>query len=351
MRENRIIVGAFGVSVLLHLVLALVTWRIPFVPQIDPALADDRYNEVEVLLTEPEPAADAAADEPDLPTAITSIPDRLASDTPPPRADFLAEHDAIAADRSGGDSKQPRADEEGPFPQVDILQDQLDGAGGVAFSQAPLPDAREATGSPAEGQEGQDERRSESEPAEGDAGGWALPRQESEAGGESKGEEDDQQTDQQKQPDLEKWWGGQAPSVLKEGQQSSAGDRGFEFDQKSMGDMGAGVAIDGEFSLNTYQWDYAPWIKHFANQLHRYWVAPYAYRLGVISGMTRMRMVVEKDGRLSALEVIETEGHESLHDASQAALKAFAPYAPLPPSFPEENLVIILSLHYPAWRR
>jgi outer membrane biosynthesis protein TonB len=80
-------------------------------------------------------------------------------------------------------------------------------------------------------------------------------------------------------------------------------------------------------------------------------MAPYAYRLGVISGMTKIRIVVEKNGRLSAMEVLDTVGHESLHEASQAALKAFAPYAALPPNFPEPNLVIILSLHYPAWRR
>ena len=318
LRENRIIVGAFGVSVLLHLVLALVTWRIPFVPQVDPALADDRYHEVEVLLAEPEQGADAAADEPDLPTAITSIPDRLASDTPPVRADFLAEHDAIAADRSGGDSDKPRADEQGPFPQVDILQDQLDGAGGVAFSQAPLPDAREATGSPAEGQEGEDDQRSEAELLKGESGDWALPREQSEAGGESKGEADDQQTDLQKQPDLEKWWGGQAPSMLKEGQQSSAGDRGFEFDQKSMGDLGAGVAIDGDFSLNTYEWDYAPWMQAFrqrpAPALDR------ALRLPAGRHQRHDRASAwscEKDGRLQRMEILETDGHESLHDASR----------------------------------
>ena len=51
------------------------------------------------------------------------------------------------------------------------------------------------------------------------------------------------------------------------------------------------------------------------------------------------------------MEIIETEGHESLHDASEAALKAFAPYWPLPDHFPEENLVITLGLHYPAFRR
>jgi len=349
LRENRIIVGAFTVSIVLHLMLAVVTWRIPFVPHIDPAQAAEPEDVVEVLLAD-DPQDPRSADENTRPTAITSIPDRLASPTPPPKADFLAEHDALAADRTQGTGDKPKADEEGPFPQVDIQQEQLDGAGGVAYSQAPLPEPREAVGSPAKGAEGQDDRRTEADQAN-PAGDWALPAEQTEAGGKTEGDHDDQDEAPTKQPDLQDWWGGQAPSVLKEGDQATMGDRGFEFDQKSMGDLGAGVAVDGEFSLNTYQWDYAPWIKHFANQLHRHWVAPYAYRLGVISGMTRMRMVVERNGTLSSLEVLDTEGHESLHEASQAALKAFAPYAPLPPHFPEENLVIILTLHYPAWKR
>ena len=60
---------------------------------------------------------------------------------------------------------------------------------------------------------------------------------------------------------------------------------------------------------------------------------------------------LEKDGRPSAMEVVGTEGHASLHAASTAALRAFAPYAPLPADFPEEHLVILLSLHYPQWKR
>ena len=71
----------------------------------------------------------------------------------------------------------------------------------------------------------------------------------------------------------------------------------------------------------------------------------------MIHGQTQIRLVIERDGRPSVMEVIGTEGHESLHQASVAALMAFTPYAPLPPGFPEENLVIILTLHYPAWRR
>jgi TonB family protein len=71
----------------------------------------------------------------------------------------------------------------------------------------------------------------------------------------------------------------------------------------------------------------------------------------VIHGKTVIRLVVERDGRPSAMEILETEGHESLHQASIAALRAFAPYAPLPPDFPEEKLVIHLTLQYPAWKR
>jgi outer membrane biosynthesis protein TonB len=67
--------------------------------------------------------------------------------------------------------------------------------------------------------------------------------------------------------------------------------------------------------------------------------------------MTVIKLVIRKDGRVESMEVLETEGHESLHDASEAALKAFAPYWPLPDHFPEENLVISIGLHYPAFRR
>jgi len=348
MQENRIIKWAFIVSLVLHLVLAAATWKIPFIPDVDPAMADDRANEVELILLDPEDEAPTQED-PDQPQAFTEIPDRLAAETPPEQADFLASHDAHAADAKEGEDSAPSADEENEFPKVEIEKEQLDGAGGVAFSQTPLPDPREATGSPAEGAEGEDEDKSEADEQSG-PGEWALPQETVESGGETTGEEDQTETAED-QPELEDWWGGSSPSILKEGEQPALGDRGFEFDQKAIGSVGAGVKIMDDYSLNTYQWDFAPWMTRFANQLHRHWVPPYAYMLGVIDGVTVIRISVERDGRLSSLEVIDTEGHESLHTASQAALKAFAPYAALPANFPEENLVITLGLYYPAWRR
>ena len=346
MREDRIIAGAFVVSLLLHLVLAAVTWKLPFIPEIDPALADAYAAEIEVLLLDPE--TEAVDGERNQPRAYTAIPERLAAEDPPEQADYLALHDAVAADAKQGDSDTPSADEEWIVPKVQIEREELEGAGGVAYAPQVLPDPREATGSPQEGAEGEDERREDADPQDG-PGEWALPDETSEAGGETTGEEDDTETAEQAR-DLEDWWGGARPSILREGEQGAAGDRGFEFDQSASGDVGIGTVNVGEFTLNTVRWDWAPWMNRFANELHRHWRAPAAYRMGIISGMTKLRMVVEKDGRLSSLAILDTDGHRSLHTASQAALKAFAPYAPLPPHFPEENLVITLSLHYPAWR-
>ncbi|MCP4572347.1 MAG: hypothetical protein GY838_08335 [bacterium] len=345
MREDRIIAGAFGVSLLLHLVTAAATWRLPFIPKIDPAVAAAAETEVEVLLIDPEEEEAGGADQP---RTYVSLPERLASETPPDRPEYLALHDAVAADQKQGDSDVPSADEPWEAPMVQIQREQLTGAGGVAYAPQALPDPREAVGSPRAGAEGDDEKKEEADPQD-ERGEWVLPSETREAGGETTGEDDDRETAEDAR-DLEEWWGGAEPSILREGEQAAAGDRGFDFDQSARGDVGLGTVNVGEFTLNTVAWDWAPWMNRFANELHRHWNAPHAYRIGIISGMTKLRMIVQKDGTLSSLAILDTDGHESLHTASQAALKAFAPYAPLPPHFPEENLVITLSLHYPAWR-
>ena len=68
-----------------------------------PALADDR-TEVQLLLEDPARPADASAEDPAPPTTFTSIPDRLASEKPPLRPDYLADNNAEAANRTAGPS-------------------------------------------------------------------------------------------------------------------------------------------------------------------------------------------------------------------------------------------------------
>ena len=346
MQEKRVIQGAFALSLLLHLVLAAATWRIPLAPSVDPAMANDLEREVELFLVPDEPAEDPSNE---LPQAFTAVPDRQASETPPEDPDYLALHHSIAADnKMGGDSNTPSADEEWEAEQVRIQKDEKSGADGVQNAEQPLPETESATSPSVTGAEGREQEKVDGEDID-PTGQWVLPREDQESGGEAEGEESEKQDE--KKPELEDWWGGEAPTILKEGEEGAVGDKGFDFNQQARGKVQAGVAFNGNYSLNTYEWEFAPWMTRFQNELHRHWMAPYAYRLGVISGLTLIKMVIRKDGRVESMEVLETNGHDSLHDASEAALKAFAPYWPLPENFPEENLVITLALHYPALRR
>jgi hypothetical protein len=344
LKEKRFLGLAYLASLVLHLVLIGVVMWVPMPAEQGRARAEEPEILVTLLPDEEFPEDPSS----EMPTRYTSIPDRQATETPPDDPEFLSLHHSQAADNTeGGDGNSPTAEETWIAPQVAIQKEELSGAEGVQYAPQPLPETRSGRSAQETGQGGQDDKKVESPVQEG-AGQWALPGPATARGQDT--EKDQQDQEKADQPNLEDWWGGESPSILKEGDQGAVGDRGFDFNQKARGSVGSGVAIDGDFSLNTYEWNYAPWMRRFENELHRHWVAPYAYRLGVISGKTLIKIVIEKDGRPSVMEIVETDGHQSLHDASLAALKAFAPYAPLPAHFPEENLVITLGLHYPAWR-
>ena len=339
--SRKVIWGAFALSVLLHLVIAAATWRIPFVT-VDPQVARAAERELELFLV---PAEERAAEDAELPSAYTSVPERQASEQPPEKADYLSMYHSLAADQTrDSDGDVPRAAEDGEITQVEIRQEDLAGADGVVYAYEPGPQNLDASLRPFNGRDGQADQAQDDEAPE--TGEWALPRPD-----QRRGRSDLDSPGETQEPELAEWWTGGEPSILRPGESSPGGDRGFDFDQRAQGVAGTGVAIDGNFSLNTYEWDYAPWMQHFSNELYRHWMAPYAYRLGIISGVTVIELVVEKNGRPSSMRVLESEGHESLHDASLAALKAFQPYAPLPEHFPEDHLVIQLGLHYPAWRQ
>jgi hypothetical protein len=259
--------------------------------------------------------------------------------------------DSRAADRlpGGQEGDQPGTEREGEFPQVTVSPERPAGAEGVVVEDPVLVPPREAPREQSDREQAPQQQEQRGAEADDQAGDDLLPPPR-EAPGEEREEGEDEPS--QDKGDYDDWLAEQrAPSLLREGEQQSPGDRGFDFQQLEQGRIGANVALDGDFTLSTYEWNFAPWMRRFANDLHRGWIAPYAYRLGIISGHTKILLVVERDGRPSRMEVLEENGHESLHTASIAALQAFAPYAPLPPDFPDDRLEITLGLYYPAWKR
>lgn len=345
MSDRKLLRATFLVSLALHVLLGAATVRLEVMPRFTPAAMAAEPSVALLLVDDPSAGAEPPAPQP---TQYTEIPERLQAERPE-RADFLAMHHSRAADRlpGGQAGEQPGTEREAEFPQVAIMPENLAGAEAVFVEPPVLSTPQRAPRSRQEQAAAAAQAPAGAEvagpgdlqvPRRQDADAGPAPR-EGVAAGDQSGEFADWLA---KQP---------APSLLREGRQQPPGDRGFDFRQLDQGRIGVNTNLDGVFSLNTYEWNFAPWMRRFVNDLHRAWIPPFAYHMNVIDGYTRIFLVVEPDGRPSRLEIIDRQGHDSLHTASVAALRTFAPYAPLPPDFPEDRLEITLQLHYPAWNR
>jgi hypothetical protein len=103
----------------------------------------------------------------------------------------------------------------------------------------------------------------------------------------------------------------------------------------------------GGISINTTAWDFAPYLLDLKQRVKQHWIPPLAFTaLGAIHGYTKINFRIYPDGKLEALAVIETNGHESLHRSSLNAIKGAAPFRPLPKDFPEEYLEITFGFYY-----
>jgi hypothetical protein len=350
---------AFVASLVLHLIGVLVFQRVP----VDMAggASGKRDTEVEIVLEPDRPAAADEArtpDEKERERIFTSIPERLASVTPPEddpdQPQYLAMYHALAANPTvGADALRPNAPRDAESPQVALRREDLANAPGVNLAaepatvpQQPLREptpAEAAAAAQRERAQREQERKQSRDLAADEQGALPVPRAEDVEPSPAR-----EETPTAAPKPLEDWWGGtSAPSVLQRADRGAPGDRGIDYDQDASGPQTSGVARVGDFSLNTWEWNYAPWMQAFGNTLMRNWVVPEGRRLGLIWGKTVMRVVVERDGRVTLAEVLETDGHESLHNASRAALLSSSPFAPLPSHFPLPHLEIRLTMSYP----
>lgn len=107
-------------------------------------------------------------------------------------------------------------------------------------------------------------------------------------------------------------------------------------------------ALDlGGFSLNTYEWDFAPYVLGVKKKVEpNIFPPPAFYKMGLISGETWLRFKIMPSGELQDLQVIKYEGHKTLMQTSIQAIEISAPFAPLPRDFPEPYLEITARFTY-----
>lgn len=108
----------------------------------------------------------------------------------------------------------------------------------------------------------------------------------------------------------------------------------------------------GSFAINTYAWDFAPYLLWLKNRIEQNIFPPPAFTyMGMISGQTQLRFRIYPDGRLEALQVLKTVGHKSLMETSMRAVALSVPLRPLPADFPEEYLEVTALFEYIVQRR
>lgn len=109
-----------------------------------------------------------------------------------------------------------------------------------------------------------------------------------------------------------------------------------------------GALAFGEYAFSTRAWDYEPYWVHMRAKLYAAWNPPVAYtQYGIIQGgSTIVRVTVHKDGTISDAKILQTDGHESLHRSSLAAMLGAAPFRPLPEDFPDPELVVTVRFVY-----
>jgi len=123
--------------------------------------------------------------------------------------------------------------------------------------------------------------------------------------------------------------------------------------QAQMDNPEGNAALTGDVSLNTTQWDYAPWLQRFGRRLMQIWFAPSAYYMGILKdgGWAVIEVEIAPSGELLRLDLLEEQGHPSLIHAATGAVRGLAPMERLPAGFPEKTLVLRIRMIYPKIRR
>lgn len=103
----------------------------------------------------------------------------------------------------------------------------------------------------------------------------------------------------------------------------------------------------GGMSLNTYQWEFAPYLLEMKRKVQSHNNPPFAFtHLGAIGGDILLRFKVLQDGTVKDLEILNSTAHYSLEDTSKRAIQFSAPFKPLPENFPKEYLEITALFSY-----
>lgn len=102
----------------------------------------------------------------------------------------------------------------------------------------------------------------------------------------------------------------------------------------------------GAISLNTYAWEYAPYLKTLKRRIQKNIYPPSVFtRLGR-GGTNALRFRIYPDGHVEGPSVLAQQGEKALVETSRKAVTLSAPFPALPEDFPEPFLEVTARFDY-----
>jgi len=111
-----------------------------------------------------------------------------------------------------------------------------------------------------------------------------------------------------------------------------------EQSHKIVPQMGEGQSQ--EISLDTTKSKYISYFKHIKDKLYLVWRYPLGARANAIQGTVRILFVINRQGELTEVKILQSSGFSILDREAQRALRAAAPFGPFPPDWTERELRI-----------
>ncbi|MBN2830016.1 MAG: TonB C-terminal domain-containing protein [Candidatus Cloacimonetes bacterium] len=103
----------------------------------------------------------------------------------------------------------------------------------------------------------------------------------------------------------------------------------------------------GGFALNTYAWDYAPYMLQLRDKIQGNLRPPMSFtRMGIGAGQNIVKFRIDRTGKLLSVKLLDSTTHETLNETSLRSIKYSFPFIQLPVDFPEEFLEITAYFSY-----
>jgi TonB family protein len=133
-------------------------------------------------------------------------------------------------------------------------------------------------------------------------------------------------------------------AIREAGKVASLGGEGFD-----LGQLGGekGFAEQGPLSFETQWFDWGDYAQSMVSRIRVNWYAnmPQLIRSG-IQGVVTIRFTIERSGRISAVEILNSSGHPPYDFAARKAIELSSPLNALPVNFPGERERVTAMFYY-----